>query len=209
MNPASISFWVTIVKDALTGLAAVAAVALGVLGLKTWERQLLGTADHEVSRRLLRATYRLREAIQILRSPWFVEFDEMVAASKAAGRDVDTTDSREQEAFGYERRWKKVLDAIVEFDAEMLEAEALWGSEVHKCEESLTICLNRLRRSLEDYWALFHLKRLDADAQEKVRDIILDSGDTNTFSAELKSAFKQIEAMIRPHLKPYNPKRKG
>jgi hypothetical protein len=126
MNHASISFWVTVVKDVLTSLAAVAAVWLGVRGLKTWERQLLGTANHEVSRRLLRATYRLREAIRRLRAPFTSEL-EMMSAIKAAGLDLNTTDRKRWEEIAYDARWNRVVAAHVEFDAEMLEARSCLG----------------------------------------------------------------------------------
>jgi hypothetical protein len=204
MNAAGISLWVTVLKDALTGIAAIAAAWLGRLGLKTWERQLLGTADHEESRRFLRATYRLREAIQRLREP-FMSTAEMAAATKAAGFDPDTTDSNRSTVLAYEARWKRLRDAYVEFDAEMLEAEALWGPEVRKCDELLDGCLNRLQRSVQKL-PVWHHKKLDTEAEQKLWDVISDSGDTSTFSAELKSAFQKIETVIRPHLKPYSSK---
>jgi hypothetical protein len=65
--------------------------------------------------------------------------------------------------------------------------------------------MNRMERSLQK-WPF--RDKLDAEAQEKVYDVISDEG-ASAFSAELKSAFEKIEAVIRPHLKPYNPKRKG
>jgi hypothetical protein len=64
-----IARWVTIAKDVMTGIATIAAAVVATMGLHTWKRQLFGNSNYELSRRLLRSAYRLREAIQFVRNP--------------------------------------------------------------------------------------------------------------------------------------------
>ena len=61
--------WVGIVKDLLVAGAAVAAAIMAWKGLTTWRRELHGKAKHEVARQMLRATYKVRDAVHHVRHP--------------------------------------------------------------------------------------------------------------------------------------------
>lgn len=55
-------------REWLTAVAALVAVLLGALGLRTWRAQLRGTAAHDAARALLRAGLRLRDVLLESRS---------------------------------------------------------------------------------------------------------------------------------------------
>lgn len=60
---------VSAVADVLTALGALAAAAVAGLGLATWREQLKGRTEYDLARRMLKKTYRLREAVRAARSP--------------------------------------------------------------------------------------------------------------------------------------------
>jgi hypothetical protein len=73
-----------IVKDLLVAAAAVGGLIVASLGLKTWRKQLKGNTQYELSRRVLRAVFKTRDAMRQVRNP-FISAAEFEQASKAAG----------------------------------------------------------------------------------------------------------------------------
>jgi len=189
-------------NNGLTGIAAIIAAVVAWKGLQTWKRQLLGNANYDLSRRLLRATYRLREAIRWVRNP-YMSVGEMDSAMKAAGLE-DSSPNRPDDRAGdlaYQARWRKVVDAQLEFAAEILEAEVLWGPEVRQRAETLASAIGELHFALSRYLSR-RQRPLDAATDAKITGIIYEGGEESTaFSDRLKAAFEGIEAEIRPHLK--------
>lgn len=64
MNSLCTSQLVALAKDIVLMLAAVVGAYVALRGLSTWNRQLKGGAEYELTRRLLKCTYRLRDATQ-------------------------------------------------------------------------------------------------------------------------------------------------
>ena len=83
-----LSLWVSVGKDALTGLAAVAGVIVASIGLGTWRAQLKGRTEYDLARRLLEATFDVRNMIREARSP-MVPGGEVEAAAEALGVEFD------------------------------------------------------------------------------------------------------------------------
>lgn len=58
--------WYSIISAVTSFLAAVSAIAVAVIagiGLRTWTKQLKGTAEYELAKRLLQAVYKVRDAM--------------------------------------------------------------------------------------------------------------------------------------------------
>jgi hypothetical protein len=153
MNCDDIGHWVSIAKDAATGIAASVAAGVAVAGLKTWKRQLHGNTNYELSRRLLRSAYKLREGIRWVRSATIMTCEEMATAIKAAGLDTSSQATADDhgERLAYQARWDKVVAAQIEFAAETLEAETLWGPSIREQSETLATCTAELNYALRQW----------------------------------------------------------
>ena len=116
------------VKDIVVALAAAGSVGAAWLGLNSWRKQLKVNSEDELSRRLLRAVFKTREAIRQLRNP-FISAAEFEGAAKEAGVEIGNRmgDIPSMGAV-YDSRWKLVSQAVLDFQVEVLEAEVLWGS---------------------------------------------------------------------------------
>jgi hypothetical protein len=191
---------VVIIRDIVTGAAAMTVAIVAVKGLSTWKRQLFGNANYELARRLLRATYKLREAIRYVRMP-MMSNAEIAEARKAAGSEVPDTDSRngtEDERITFQARWRKISDALVGFDAELLEAEALWGRPIRELSEHLLKCVSELSRAIDKSLR----GNLTPERDAEIIAIISDPGVSNPYADRLAGAIKGIEDELRKHLKP-------
>ena len=193
---------VAVAKDAITGIAAAVAAVVAAKGLQTWKRQLFGNMNYELARRLLRSAYRVREAIRWVRNPLILPA-ETASALKGAGLNdspPESFDGRGEELV-YQARWQKVAEANVEFWAEMLEAEALWGPEVRQRGDALASCTGQLYTALWR-WLSRRQSPIKPDRMDEIEAIIYSAGNASTkFDDDLKAALEGIEAQVRRHLK--------
>src|SRR5271154_4428182 len=106
-------------QQILLTAAPIVALLIAWSGLNTWKRQLKGTHDFELSRRLLLTLYKCRDALKSARNPLL----------QPGESDKDRND---WEASAYENRWKAVSEAMSELRAATLESEASWGEDFHE-----------------------------------------------------------------------------
>src|SRR3989304_91489 len=83
--------YLTFVKDIVTLISLAVAALVAIKGLQTWRRQLKGTADYDLAKRLLKAAYRLRDALQAVRNP-FMSSGEVQYAIKEVQLEVKPSD---------------------------------------------------------------------------------------------------------------------
>ena len=66
----TIQAYVTLIKDVITGLSALTAAIIAILGLQAWKKQLKGKTEYELAQKYLRAIYKIREAFAWVRNPY-------------------------------------------------------------------------------------------------------------------------------------------
>ena len=197
--------YITAFKDIFLSLAAITTSIVAVVGLKNWSRELRGKADFEVARALIRAVYKLRDEIRYARSPWtfpseFPEGYSLIPSNK--------TDQNEAEAWSYvfTNRWKNVAEAVQEFEVQVLEAEALWGSEIKTKANALRNCATSLRVAMEamvdDKASGGENFKSDKNFAKSIKaEVWAMKEDENELSRKICDAVSAIEAEVRPHLK--------
>jgi hypothetical protein len=197
---------ITAIKDVLLGGAAVATASVAVIGLKNWSRELRGKADFDVARGLIRATYKLRDEIRACRSP-FIRGQEFPEGYYDPAKKSTPENEAQGWAHVYKNRWQPVWGAIQEFDAQTLEAEALWGGGIREKTDKLRECVAELNSAID---AIISDKasggrdfESDQEFGRKMRSIASASGSDskNELSKKIAEAVTGIEDKIRPHLK--------
>jgi hypothetical protein len=169
--------------------AAVGAVTIAGLGLGTWRRQLRGTTEYDLARRLLLQVYRLRDAIDHVRQP-FMSIEEAGERKEGVPWEIAA----------YDQRWQGVREAMVALAAAVAESEVLWGSEVTALKVRFARHVMTLRQAIE---ALADTKVSTGRAPTLTSDqrITLYSGSTrNAYSDELAETIGSFEDLIKPHL---------
>ncbi len=194
-------------KDILLGIAAIVTAGLAWKGLNRWSAELKGKSEFEVARNLIRATYKLRDAIQSCRNPLMSIYKD-----PEGGRDNPVTSSTKQEqeaealAYAYNNRMQPVWDALRELDLHTLGAEVLWGKEIRLHTDKLRHSAHRLFIALQDFIADKKSGGKDSKQDEAyaklIRKTVYDSWDEedNEFSKKITSVITEIETIVRPHL---------
>jgi len=167
--------YISISKDILTGVAAVTAAIVAVVGLQAWKKQLKGKVEYELARRVLRAALNVRDSIRFVRNP-FQSGGEIDIALKEAGIDIDPKDPSfraNSERAVYQRRFKKVDLSMSELEIELLEAEVSWP-EIKTRVRPLRGCINKLLTKI--YLRIDNLEdpqeKMDPNERKEIRDVI-------------------------------------
>lgn len=209
LNLQEVQEYVWLVKDIITALSALAVAGIATLGLQTWKKELKGRTEYELARRLLRAVYKARHAIHLIRNPLMFA-GEIVQSLQEANIQVDQHDERynaiSQRAV-YTRRWQKVEDALTELQLDTFEAEVVWGQEASEKMRPLRKNVSTLFANIQIY--LKHIEEpsrytLDTETRQEMETVIYDPGledpSRNSFTVEITDSVRQIEEYLRPHL---------
>ena len=113
MIQTSWQIYASIAKDVITAGAAITAAVVAVKGLRAWKKQLRGKTDYELARRCLKAVYRVRDAIRMVRNP-LQSSEEIAVAVKEEGPSVPqylSDDYKTQQAI-FSFRLKRANEAV-------------------------------------------------------------------------------------------------
>jgi len=198
----------SIIGTVVSAAAVAVAFYFGREGLHTWRRQLRGSADHDLSRRLLIELYRFRNEIQRARSPAIFTFEGMPFEGEAEAEDAREA-SFNFTARAYRRRMSALDEARNPLLATMLEAEAVWGGKLKELMDHVF----KLEREFVIYVQLY-LRTIDpsntvqgafsrSDILEKRRNVLyhLDSPD-DAYWNEMMASLNQVEQHLRERLIP-------
>lgn len=194
------------VTSILSVVVAFGAVAVASMGLATWRRQLRGSAEYDLARRVLRAVLRVRNEITAIRNP-FILPAEANAALAEAGVTPSADRHNIENSLVYERRWNRLVQARADLDIELLEARILWPSDLQNAQKALASCVSELWSAV-----LREVRKLQdrgvtetADAREK-REAILyqidDDPSSEAFAARVEIAVAEFEKALRRHIGP-------
>ena len=123
--------------DIIATFAAAGGLVIASIGLSTWKKQLRGTSEYELAKRLMLEVYQLRDALRSTRNPFL---------SGAEGNEDDTEDTWEITA--YSKRWESVREVITRFRVTSLEAEVVWDDAIKEPSEDIHKLISELNAAL-------------------------------------------------------------
>src|SRR5579862_4791279 len=126
--PVNLQQWVSVIQGIVTTGAVTATAVAAVWGLNTWRRQMVGSAELEVSRQLLRSLYRVRDQISFLRSDKILPGEQEAAQQRATQSKGQLTP---HVAF-LQSRYERLVAVFPDYNTACLEAEVLWGDPMLK-----------------------------------------------------------------------------
>jgi hypothetical protein len=194
-------------KDLAVAGAAVTTAIVAYRGLQKWREELRGKANFEVARGLARATFKLRDEIQSCRSPLIrgAEYPQGYQTPNA-NQPVNAGVQADALAYVYNNRWQRVTAALQEFDAQTLEAEALWGAGIRDSTQALRTCTLTVFVAIE---SILDDKRAGGAHFEQDREFgrrtraeahASPTATDNPLSNQITAAVAALEAKLRGHL---------
>lgn len=178
----------------ITAISSLILVGVAVFGFNQWKKQLKGKTDYEIARRYLRASLQLRDAMRFVRRP-YISPNEQYSALLANGLESSDNSNRDlTNRAVYSIRWKKVIEARTNLEAEMIEAEISWG------EKAIEVQKNLFGLSLKLDQALYSCLNGQTKGKDRIGEIIYEGVD-DKFGQEVGIAIQEIKDYLRPHLK--------
>jgi hypothetical protein len=177
-------------------LVPLAGIVIAVVGLNTWRRQIKGTDKYNVASDLLLEVYRVREGIAVVRSP-FIQF---------APKQDENASKEMKEFLGWveamERRWKEVIEPVVQLSLLSLKAEVHLNKDVRKAIEELTKLVRELQVTYEQY---VDVQRPESgftadDFDKEARKILWAKPTGDKFKDNVLRAVENIESLTRKYL---------
>jgi hypothetical protein len=198
---------VTLAKDLIVSGAAIVGIVVAIKGLGTWQRQLRGQSEYELSRRILVSLYKYRDAINRLRHPAIWKHEIPIPSdSQAKGMSSDQIRFHGISK-AYEARWDQVQRERTGLHADLLEAGALWGSDL----KTLFKVLFDLEHEI--FMLVYnHIKLIDPETSEDTkeaiakinrikRDIMYDHlSEDDEFRKDFGHGVEGIERYLKPKL---------
>lgn len=192
--------WVPVFKDVVTAIVALGGLWIAWLGLDAWRRQLTGRTEYELARRLLRATYAVRDEIEVVRSP-FVSGHEMDVAALDADYAPEGMLDRKPYIMALAARVRGLNERLSELRVEALEAEVLWGSPARQASDSLFEAARDVNHAI-----MAHIRDEDGEGPktagyvERLQKAFKRTGGVNSLGHAVDDAVKAVEALVRPHI---------
>lgn len=201
--------YISIAKDTVITIAAAVGAYVALRGLSTWNRQLKGGVEYELTRRILKCTYRLREAIKGVRNP-VMWANEMPTPPESEASKMSYEQLRHYgSANAYQKRWDKVTEVRMDLQTELLEAEAIWGKTIYEKFEPVFKLQQELLSSVHTYVSACNPSESEQsraayqEIMRKQRDILYDvsSESPDEYTQDVTRAIEAIESFLKPHLR--------
>lgn len=204
-----LSQYVPIVKDIVLAAAAVIASVVAIIGLNNWNRQLKGEVEYELTRRLLKSAFKIREAMKLVRNPVMFGYEQPQPDEIEAKKMSYDQIRHFGLARAYQTRWDKVNLARTEFQTDILEAEVIWGSVIHEKFKPLLELQGELYSVVQTYLVVCDPSKSEStrsayqEIMTKKRDILYDISTTDSpdaFTQDVNNAVKGIEEFLKQYL---------
>ena len=188
----------------VAGVGVLAAIIGAWLGFRAWRRELRGTTQYHVARKVLQGVYRLRDGLLRTRMPGdpFDPHGRSLVDEESA--HLFTTRNLEAD---YVRRTEVLVTDRQDLLIAEQEAMALWGNEAGVPLRRLYGITANLMEWAERYFKYEHLRDLDDPPQprtaemERLHTLIYRQGKQDWFDQQIESAVQEAEAWYRPHLR--------
>jgi hypothetical protein len=183
------------------------ALIMAYAGLNTWARQLHGTGEYEVARRILKCLITIRESVWYVRARGIREGEirRAVERVQAEGR---ADDRRRVNEIVHENRWQLVQQPWAELETTLIEAEVLWGQEFSDQFDELRQNLQNLSLNVGYYLSGItspcEREAYSPDHWEHIASVALGSGtreDPDDFQRCLNTVLDHLDSLVRSRMR--------
>ncbi|MEP2027345.1 MAG: hypothetical protein ABJI96_01405 [Paracoccaceae bacterium] len=200
----------SLVANAVIAISAAAGASAAWQGLNTWKNQANFETNHDLARKILVQFFRHRDAISTVRNPIMWAHETRAAIQMV---EVDQRDVGEEKknflgiAYAYDDRWQQITKVRAELYPLLLEADAIWGSELDSLVQPLFVLEGELSSYIHRQLRVDNpdnTKGRREAAQrslEKSRDVMhADFGDEDEYKIDYDTKLKAVEDFLRVKL---------
>ena len=195
--------YISIAKDWLTLIIAGCGVWVAWQGLRTWRRQLKGTSQFDVSKRLMLKVYQIRRDIEYCRESY------RSIPVLTHYQDGKLIPEREQLRYSSDRemksRFKYTLKTISEMDFLLFESEIILDKKLRELFQPIEEVCYVLRDSIEEYTEDYNQKNgrfRDDEERNRYRELlrVIFSKKNDDIQTKVNSTVAEFEKLIEHYI---------
>lgn len=194
-------------KDIVVTAASGTGIYVAFKGLSTWKRQIKGQSEYALAKETLINVYKLRDEIINVRHPLLTMKERPDSGEDEAKKMTPDQIRHHSLREAYRKRWDKVITANSTLSVNLIEAEAMWNSELKNLSEQLFKHENYLVYMLDRYLSIRN-PDLSASARDKlakdsdkIHEVVFNSLDDNDqYNKMLNEYIKPIEEYLKKRM---------
>ena len=196
--------WLSIAKDVLTPIIAGFGVYVGWNGLKTWQRQLKGSSQFDVAKRLMLKVYQIRRDIAYCRESCrtiqiFTNYEDGTPIPKS-----------EQEYYSSNKemwsRFNVIVKTFNEIEFLLFESEIILDKKIRSIFIPIEEVCCELRLSIEEYIEdcnpRYNNQHESEESRNRYRELrrTIYSRKNDDIEAKVNFAISELEKFIKPYI---------
>ncbi len=198
----------SVIKDAVLGLSAIAVVVFAWKGLKTWRRELTGRAKFETARSMMRLGFELRANCEAVRNPVTrsSEWDDRIPQDEETQAQAQVLN----EWYAKAKRLNFVIESLnkvmeIKWEAEILLDESSVES-IKEAVRSYRESYVDLSSAIETYFDIRHDEVRTGDRykdQEWLRGLkkTIYSAREDDFSKKIDNATDKLSSVLKQYVR--------
>lgn len=196
--------YISIAKDWLTLIIAGCGVWVAWQGLKTWRRQLKGTSQFDVAKRLMLKVYQVRQDIEYCRESYR---SIPVLTHYQDGKPIPES---EQERYSCNKemldRYNVVARTLSEIEFILFESEIILDKNVRNIFKPIEDVCYLLRYSIDEYIIVCDPRYKDMsgseDSSNQYRELlrVIFSKKNDDIQTKINSTVAEFEKLIEPYI---------
>ena len=196
--------WLSIIKDWLTLAVAFVGVCVACKGLKTWQRQLKGSSQFDVAKRLMLKVYQIRQDIEFCRAPF-----RTIQIFTHDGDGKPIPKSEQQYYSSNKEMWSRfnvIVKTLNEIEFLLFESEIIIDKKIRSIFMPIEEVYRELRLSIEEYIEdcnpRYDNQRESEESRNRYRELrrIIYSRKNDEIEAKVNSAINELEIFIKPYI---------
>jgi hypothetical protein len=184
--------YITLTKDIILAISALAAAIIAWRGLATWKKELKGKSEYEIAKQVLKSVYKVREAFKIARNPG-ISYDN----PRSGIQDYENSNHILAVFNSFEETFKTIEERY-------LDAQIEWGDEFKDTINPLRECRFEFLKNIflfYDYKKFPESQNLSKEQLSEIRSIIFSNiGIPDSFEDKINKAIEMFEIKLRPHI---------
>lgn len=197
--------WIPIIKDWLTLIVAAVGVCIAWKGLRTWQRQLKGSSQFDVAKRLMLKVYQIRQDIEFCREsyrsiPLLTHYKD--------GKPIPQS---EQERYSSNRemwdRYNVVAKTRNEIEFILFESEIILDKNVREVFQPVEDICYILRHAINEHIIIVcdpqykNMSKNEESYNEYIESLrVIYSREDDDIQIKINSAVAEFEKVIRPYI---------
>ena len=196
--------YISIAKDWLTLIIAGCGVWVAWQGLRTWRRQLKGTSQFDVAKRLMLKVYQIRQDVEFCRAPFrTIQMFTHDEDGKPIPKNEQQYYSSNKEMWS---RFNVIVKTLNEIEFLLFESEIIIDKKIRSIFMPIEEVCRELRLSIEEYIEdcnpRYDNQRESEDSRNRYRELrrIIYSRKNDEIEAKVNSAINELEIFIKPYI---------